>query len=294
MSGLQPEAGTRPPFAIQKQSARFAVGAIELAGTTQPDFNAFFRHMPGIFTALRPDLTIAAASDDMLRKTFTWREQIIGRNVFDVFPDNPAAEAHGARKLETSLRDVLLNGTASSVRVVRYDLQDRIGDGAWIEKYWTIVSRPVIDRQNRDVLYVLTEGRDVTRIIHLALWLEDRDATEPVAPDIERAVQSIRHDAMTQTPNIDRVRERIAEEMKLTGATRQTLIGELRALLRSPENRLYACAGEWVSEHGVYVAYHRGGCPSAPRVRYFAEGVRFPSCERCGNDVLYRLSRTLS
>lgn len=283
------------PAAIQKQGSRFTVGAIELTGTNEPDFNAFFRHMPGIFVATRPDLTIAAASDDMLRKTFTWREQIIGRSLFEVFPDNPSAEAHGASKLETSLRDVLTNGTANSVRVMRYDIQDRLaGDGAWIEKYWTIVSRPVIDRQNQEVLYVLVEGRDVTRIIHLALWLDRLDAKEPFAPDMERTVQSVQRDAMGQAPHVDRVRARIAEEMKLTGATPQTLVGELKALLRSPDNRLYACAGEWVSEHGVYVAYHRGGCRFAPRVRYFAEGGRFPSCEGCGNDVLYRLSRTLS
>lgn len=285
----------KPPAAIQKQSSRFAVGAIELAGTDEPDFNAFFRHMPGIFVATRPDLTIAAASDDMLRKTFTWREQIIGRSLFEVFPDNPSAECHGARRLATSLRDVLTNGTANSVHVMRYDIQDRLaGDGVWLEKYWTIVSRPVVDRWNQEVLYVLTEGRDVTRIIHLALWMERPHATESFAPDMERSVQSVRRDAMGQAPHVERVRARIAEEMKLTGATRQTLVGELKALLRSPDNRLYACAGEWVSEHGVYVAYHRGNCLFAPRVRYLAEGVRFPSCERCGNDVLYRLSRTLT
>jgi hypothetical protein len=283
------------PFAIEKQSARFAVGGIELPGTSEPDFNAFFRHMPGVFVATRPDLTIAAASDDMLRKTFTWREQIVGRNLFEVFPDNPSAEAQGAKKLETSLRDVLTNGTASSIRVIRYDIQDRLtGDGVWIEKYWTAVSRPVIDRANKEILYVLTEGRDVTRIIHLALWLEHLDAKDEFAPDIQRALQSARRDAMGQAPHVDLVRARIAEEMKLTGATPQTLIGELQALLRSPENRIYACAGEWVSERGVYVAYHRGGCRFAPRIRYLGEGVQFPSCERCGNDVLYRLSRKLS
>ncbi|HET6462276.1 MAG TPA: PAS domain-containing protein [Candidatus Krumholzibacteria bacterium] len=232
------------PLAIQKQSARFAVGAIELPGRDEPDFNAFFRHMPGIFVATRPDLTIAAASDDMLRKTFTWREQIIGRNLFEVFPDNPSAEAQGAKKMETSLRDVLTNGTAHSIRVIRYDIQDRLsGEGVWIEKYWTAISRPVIDRTNREVLYVLTESRDVTRIIHLALWLEHLDAKDEFAPDIQRAVLSAQRDARGLTPHVDRVRARIAEEMKLTGATQQTLVGELKALLRSPENRLYASKG---------------------------------------------------
>jgi len=280
----------------QKHNTRFVVGSIALPGTTTPDFQALFRHLPGIFVVTAPDFTIAAASDDMRRKTLTWREEILGRNIFDVFPDNPAeAYPHSAKKFEALLRDVIANGTTHSMRVLRYDIQDRLGgDGAWIEKYWSVISRPVIDRTSREVLFVLTEGRDVTRITHLALWLERIDTGTQFAPDVQRTVQRVQQDAMGQAPPAERVRARLAEEMQLTGATPQMLIGELTALLRTPENRLYACAGELVSESGVYVSYHRGDCPFAPRVRYLAEGVQFPSCARCGNDVLYRLSRKLS
>jgi len=295
MRELEPHFGIEVPLSSQKHSTRFVVGSIALPGTTKPDFQALFRHLPGIFVATAPDFTIAAASDDMRRKTFTWREEILGRDIFEVFPDNPLEEyPHSTKKFQASLRDVFASGATHSMRVLRYDIQDRLGDGAWIEKYWSVISRPVIDRSNREVLYVLTEGRDITRITHLALWLERIGTGAELAPDMQRTVERVQQDAMRQAPRLELVRARLAEEMKLTGATPETLIGELKALLRTPENRLYACAGELVSESGVYVSYHRGDCTFAPRVRYFAEGVQFPSCARCGNDVLYRLSRKLS
>jgi hypothetical protein len=42
-----------------------------------------------VFLVLRPDLVIVAASDAYLRATMTEREAIVGRHLFDVFPDNP-------------------------------------------------------------------------------------------------------------------------------------------------------------------------------------------------------------
>lgn len=104
----------------------------------------------------------------------------------------------------------------------------------------------------------------------------------------------MRSDVSWDPSQLARVRERMAGEMALTGARPETLVNELKALLCSSESRLYGCAGERVAETGVYVAYHRKACNAVPRVRYFAEGALFPGCESCGNDVLYRMSHTLS
>jgi hypothetical protein len=280
------------PPSSQNQRTRFSVGSIELAGTSEPDFHALFRHLPGIFIATRPDFTIVAVSDDLRRKTLTWREDLTGRSIFDVFPDNPSDHQGGPRKLETSLREVMARRVARSMRVIRYDIPDRLsGDGTWVEKFWTAVSRPVVERETGEVFYVLTEARDVTRTVHLALWL---DTTEKLGPDLQKYVEHLRRDVHGDVRHVARVRERITREMALTGATPDTLVNELRALLHSPENRLYSCAGEFVSETGVYVAYHRNGCTVAPRVRYFAQGTQLPACEHCGNDVLYRMSHTLA
>src|SRR4051812_3027155 len=54
-----------------------------------PDFRTLFESAPGSYLVLTPDLVIVAASDAYLRATMTNRGEILGRSIFDVFPDNP-------------------------------------------------------------------------------------------------------------------------------------------------------------------------------------------------------------
>jgi hypothetical protein len=153
-----------------------------------------------------------------------------------------------------------------------------------------VVHRPVVLRVTGEVLYVLTEARDVTRTVQLALWL---DSKAGLGAEMQQHVQRIQREAMSQSPHVLELKDAIERERALTGATWQTLVNELKALLCSPESRLYACAGEWAPESGVYVPYHREACTLAPHAGYFVEGDCLPACERCGNDVLYRLSYLL-
>ena len=54
-----------------------------------PDFRVLFESSPGLYLVLTPDLHIVAVSDAYLRATMTRRDEILGRDIFDVFPDNP-------------------------------------------------------------------------------------------------------------------------------------------------------------------------------------------------------------
>jgi hypothetical protein len=57
------------------------------------DFQSIFEATPGSFLVLRPNphaFTIVAVSDAYLRSTMTRREAILGRELFEVFPDNPS------------------------------------------------------------------------------------------------------------------------------------------------------------------------------------------------------------
>ena len=65
------------------------VNAADVPGPSNPDFKALFESAPGLFLVLKPDLTIVAVSDAYLAATMTRREDILGRGLFDVFPDNP-------------------------------------------------------------------------------------------------------------------------------------------------------------------------------------------------------------
>ena len=54
-----------------------------------PDFQLLFESAPGLYLVLGPDLTIVAVSDAFLDATMTERSRVVGRHIFDVFPDNP-------------------------------------------------------------------------------------------------------------------------------------------------------------------------------------------------------------
>src|SRR5262245_37938615 len=57
------------------------------------DFRLLFEAAPGAFLVLLPDaprFTVVAASDAYLRATLTERDHIVGRGLFEVFPDHPA------------------------------------------------------------------------------------------------------------------------------------------------------------------------------------------------------------
>jgi signal transduction histidine kinase/CheY-like chemotaxis protein len=68
------------------------------------DFKSLFEAAPGSYLVLDPDLVIVAVSDAYLRDTMTSREEILGRGLFEVFPDIPDdPEATGEGNLRASL-----------------------------------------------------------------------------------------------------------------------------------------------------------------------------------------------
>ena len=79
------------------------------------DFQQLFDAVPGLYLVLKPDFTIVAVSDAYLRGTMTKREEIVGRGIFDVFPDNPGdPNATGVRNLSASLRRVVQTCTVDT------------------------------------------------------------------------------------------------------------------------------------------------------------------------------------
>ena len=89
-----------------------------------PDFRILFQSAPGLYLVLRPDLTIVAVTDAYLRATMTTRDEILGRGLFEVFPDNPGdPNATGVRNLRASLNRVLQNKVADIMAVQKYDIR---------------------------------------------------------------------------------------------------------------------------------------------------------------------------
>ena len=89
-----------------------------------PDFQLLFESIPGLYLVLDLEYTILAVSDNYLRATMTQREQILGRGIFEVFPDNPDdPQASGVRNLRASLDRVRHNGVPDTMPVQKYDVR---------------------------------------------------------------------------------------------------------------------------------------------------------------------------
>jgi len=162
-----------------------------------PDFRALFEAVPGLYLTLLPDapaFTIVAVSDSYLRATMTRREEIVGRGLFDVFPDNPAdVSATGVSNLRASLMSVLQNRAPHTMAIQKYDIRRPESEGGGFEvRYWSPINSPVLDAQGT-VTLLLHRVEDVTEFFTLEAQRQEerRQAQESLTQSEQRAGASL-------------------------------------------------------------------------------------------------------
>lgn len=153
------------------------------------DYRAVFQALPAMVALLTPDLSFADVNEDFVLHSGRSREELIGRYLFEAFPDNPNdPAATGARNLEASLRRVVAGGERDTMALQRYDVQSPEHPGRWEERFWSPVNAPVLADDGRVVLLVhrveeVTElirarGRahgDRARVLEAELYTRSRD-----------------------------------------------------------------------------------------------------------------------
>ncbi|HVW24440.1 MAG TPA: PAS domain S-box protein [Polyangiaceae bacterium] len=135
---------------------------------TAPDFRRLFEASPGCYLVLSPDLNIVAVSDPYLSATMTKREAIVGRPLFEVFPDNPDdPSADGVAKLRASLDRVLAHRVPDRMEIQKFDIRRPESDGgAFEERYWSPLNLPVAGSDG-GVEYIIHCVEDVTDLVRL-------------------------------------------------------------------------------------------------------------------------------
>lgn len=136
--------------------------------STTPDFRAIFEFAPALYLVLSRELTIVAVSELYLSATMTRREEILGRSIFDVFPDNPAdPQADGVKNLRDSLERVLTCRAPHRMAVQKYDVRKALQDGGDFEvRYWQPYNTPVLGADG-EVAYIIHRVEDVTEYADL-------------------------------------------------------------------------------------------------------------------------------
>jgi len=133
-----------------------------------PDFRMLFEQSPDIYLVLDPDLIIVGVNEARLHATLSTREGVVGRHVFDAFPDNPAdPAATGVRNLRASLERVLATRKPDTMPIQRYDIRrPREQGGGWETRYWKQTNVPVL-RPDGSVAWIIHRVEDVTEMVRM-------------------------------------------------------------------------------------------------------------------------------
>jgi PAS domain S-box-containing protein len=129
-----------------------------------PDFSVLFNKSPAACMAMDADFTIVAVTDAHLEATSALREDIVGRNIFDAFPENPdQAEGDGVANVRASMLRVLQTRQPDVMPVQRYDvpIQGR-PEAGFAVRYWKPVHYPLLDSVG-EVVYIIQHVENVTQ-----------------------------------------------------------------------------------------------------------------------------------
>jgi PAS domain-containing protein len=155
----------------------------------QVDYAAVFRDLPIPVLLLTPEFVIADMNLAYLQVAGRRREELVGRNVFDVFPDNPSDPgATGVRRLSVSLARVLATSQPDAISLQQYDVEVPGSPGLFAKRYWSPVNAPVFGPDGRVEMIVLCVEEITQRVSKFIAGLADSDAqlAAPRAGDDDR------------------------------------------------------------------------------------------------------------
>ncbi len=128
------------------------------------DFRAVFDQSAMPQLLLDTSLVILDATDAYLAATMTKRSEIVGRHLFEVFPDNPGESyADGVSNLRASLMRVLQTRAPDEMAVQKYDIR-REGSEEFEVRYWRPLNWPILG-DDGFVALIVHQVFDVTSLV---------------------------------------------------------------------------------------------------------------------------------
>jgi len=215
-----------------------------------PVFNA----LPAPYLLLTPGLVIEAVSDAYLAATLTQRASLLGRQLFEVFPDNPdTPDAQGVRTLRASLEQVLTTGLPHEMARQHYDVPDPDRPGQFVERHWLPLNTPVLDAQGQ-VSHIIHAVTSVTEQVRAEAELHASQAREQAAYAAADARRQQLYQTFQEAPAMICVFEGPQHVFQFVNPPYQALVGD-RPLVGKPiAEAMPELAGQPIFEllDGVY------------------------------------------
>ncbi|WP_076421598.1 PAS domain-containing protein [Pontibacter lucknowensis] len=150
------------PGSTSPESDAVLSPSTESASVHAIPFLHIFQSQSGSSLLLSPQFVVEAATDALLKEIFMTREDIVGKYLFDAFPDNPGSpHAFATINLRASLDQVLATGKPHRMDLQQYDISDPQQPGQFLERYWNVTNIPIFDEGGK-VAYILHETTNVS------------------------------------------------------------------------------------------------------------------------------------
>ena len=182
------------------------------AHSTDPalDFQRLFDAAPSPCLVLDAHLVIVAVNEAYLAATATDRNALLGRPIFDAFPDNPDdPTADGVRNLRRSLETVLATGQADTMALQRYDIPIDRNDAKehFVERYWSPINAPVSGTDGR-LTHIIHRVEDVTGFVQLHGVDRNRQRT---AAELQMRAERMEADLFVRARELQEVNQQLRE-----------------------------------------------------------------------------------
>lgn len=128
---------------------------------TSIDFQLLFERLPSPYMVLDRDLRFVAANSAYLAVTMRDWEDLVGQNVFDMFPD----PGENGRRLKQSFQRVLETGEPDTLAYLPYAIPIPEDQGSgFAYRYWTCAHTPLPGPDGKTA-YIVQNTVDVTEIV---------------------------------------------------------------------------------------------------------------------------------
>jgi signal transduction histidine kinase/CheY-like chemotaxis protein len=198
----------------------------------RPDFKALLEGAPGLYLVLDPELTIVAVSDNYLAATMTKRADILGRGLFEVFPDNPDdLEATGVSNLRASLDRVHRDLVPDTMAIQKYDIRRPESEGGGFEvRYWSPLNTPVLGPDHK-LAYIIHRVADVTEFVRLK---EQESEREQVTTELRQRTTRIEIELFERSREL----QKLNRELMAANKTKSIFLANMSHELRTPLNAI--------------------------------------------------------
>ncbi|MCR5874627.1 PAS domain-containing protein [Phenylobacterium sp. J426] len=173
-----------------------AIDDVAPGAVAAPDFRALFERLPSPYMILDRELRYVEANAVYCEILEREREDLIGRNIFDAFPDN----GESGRRLRASFERVLATGQPDSLPLIPYPIERPASRGGGFEmRYWSAVHVPLVSADGCTD-FIVQNTVDVTelqRLKEMAYGPGGRSAPAPGETDLFQRAQEA--EALNQT-----------------------------------------------------------------------------------------------